>query len=204
MKKYDVLIIGGGVAGMSCALMFGSAHNFSFAKDKKIGIILHQKSSSLQNALFNNVLGFAPNILGKDILENGKKQLQELYPNISLIENEKALQIEDKLNVITVHSNKEIYTTEKIIVAVGPKNFAIKGLEKYVEPHSKLPIEKQRTQLKNTNHIVDDNIYVTGVLAGLRSQFAIASGSGAMVATDILSEWNNGNPVKVHDSITLQ
>ncbi|MCF6279478.1 MAG: FAD-dependent oxidoreductase [Flavobacteriaceae bacterium] len=201
---FDVLIIGGGVAGMSCALLFGSAEKHPFVKGKKIGIIIHQRSSSLQNAVFNNVLGVAPNTFGKDILENGKNQLQELYPTISLIENEKALSIEKKSNQIIVNTNKNEYTSEKIIVAVGPKNFAIKGLEEYTELHSKLPSEKQRTQLKNTNHIVDDGIYVVGVLAGLRSQFAIASGSGVSVATDILSEWNNGNPVKVHDSVTLQ
>ena len=162
-----------------------------------------RKNFLLQNALFNNVLGLALNTLGKDILENGKKQLQELYPTISLIENEKVLRVENSLESITIFTNKNSYSALKIVLAVGSKNFDIKGLEEYTELHSKLPPEKQRTQLKNTNHIVDNGIYVAGVLAGLRSQFAIASGSGTIVATDILSEWNNGNPVKVHDSITL-
>ena len=200
---FDVLIIGGGVAGMSCALLFGSAEKLPFAKDKKIGLIIHQRSSSLQNAVFNNVLGIPLNTLGEDILKDGKKQLQEQYPTIELIDNEKVLRIQKNGNHITVFTNKGSYKSQKIVVAVGPKNFAIKGLEKYTELHSKLPPEKKRTQLKNTNHIVDENIYVAGVLAGLRSQFAIASGSGTIVATDILSEWNSGNPVKVHDSITL-
>ncbi len=40
------------------------------------------------------------------------------------------------------------------------------------------------------------------LLAGWRSQFAIASGSGAHVATDILTLWNDGKHVKVHDKIT--
>ena len=54
---YDVLIIGGGAAGMSCALVLGSAHQKPFAETKKIGIIAHQRASHLQTALFNNVLG---------------------------------------------------------------------------------------------------------------------------------------------------
>ena len=45
---FDVLIIGGGVSGMSCALVLGSAHKKPFVTDKKIGIITHQKASSLQ------------------------------------------------------------------------------------------------------------------------------------------------------------
>ena len=37
---FDVLIIGGGVAGMSCALVLGSAQFKPYAKDKKIGILI--------------------------------------------------------------------------------------------------------------------------------------------------------------------
>ena len=43
--SYDVLIVGAGAAGMSCALVLGSAKNKPFAIDKKIGIIAHQKTS---------------------------------------------------------------------------------------------------------------------------------------------------------------
>ena len=42
---------------------------------------------------------------------------------------------------------------------------------------------------------------MAGTLAGWRSQFAMASGSGAHVATDILTLWNNGTHTKVHDKI---
>jgi len=75
---FDVLIIGGGVAGMSAALVLGSAKKKPFALDKKIGILMHQKSSALNGALFNNVLGIAPGTTGKELLENGRKQL--IYP----------------------------------------------------------------------------------------------------------------------------
>jgi hypothetical protein len=71
----------------------------------------------------------------------------------------------------------------------------------YVEPNQKIPIEKQRIQLKNTDHKVTEGIYVMGTLAGLRSQVAIAAGSGAAVATDILTLWNGGIHTQAHDSI---
>ncbi len=57
---FDVLIIGSGVADMSCAQILGSAKNKPYLLDKKIEIVIHQKSSSLEKAVFNNVLGFAP------------------------------------------------------------------------------------------------------------------------------------------------
>ena len=199
---YDVLIIGGGAAGMSCALVLGSAKNKPFAKYKNIGIIMHQKASALQNGLFNNALGIKPGTTGTELLEGGKKQLSEVYPHINQIEKEKVISISHENDFITVTTNKNNYQSKTIVVAVGPSNlFNIDGLMQYLEPHQKLPPQKDRIQLKNINHLITDNIYVAGVLAGLRSQFAIACGSGASVATDILSNWNNGNHTMIHDEI---
>ena len=71
----------------------------------------------------------------------------------------------------------------------------------YVEPHKKALPEKQRIQLRNRDHKVAEGIYVIGTLAGWRSQLAIAAGSGAAVATDILTLWNDNIPTHAHDSI---
>ena len=60
---FDCLIIGGGVSGMQCALILGSAKKEPFVVDKKIAIIMHQRSSHLENALFNNALGLSPKTL---------------------------------------------------------------------------------------------------------------------------------------------
>lgn len=199
---YDVLIIGGGAAGMSCALVLGSAHIKSFAENKKIGLIAHQKASHLQTALFNNALGLPPKTTGESILNSGLKQLSELYPHVNQILNEKVLEVQGEAGNFTLITNKSIYKSKIIAIALGYTNaFYIKGLEHFVEPHAKARPEKQRIQLKNTDHLVAQGIYVAGTLAGWRSQFAIASGSGASVATDILTLWNNGNHVKVHDKI---
>jgi hypothetical protein len=200
--EFDVLIIGGGAAGMSCALVLGSAIIKPYAFNKKIGIVLHQKSSALDCALFNNVLGMDAGTTGKEILEQGKIQLSENYPHVNQIENEKVLKIDGVAGNFTIHTNKNTFQSKIIVVAVGKSNlFHIEGLMKYVEPHQNLPVKKQRIQLKNINHKVAENIYVAGVLAGWRSQFAMAAGSGAHVATDILTLWNHGETSMVHDSI---
>ena len=201
---FDALIIGGGAAGMSCALVLGSAKNKIFAKDKHIGIITHQKTSHLQTALFNNVLGLAPGTTGASILESGKKQLTNLYPHIEQIDKEKVLEIYKLKDLFTVKTNKNTYTTKLVVIAVGYTNLmTIKGLNKFIEPHPRAAIEKERIWLKNVNHLIEENLYVAGTLAGWRSQFAIASGSGAHVATDILTLWNSGKHTKVHDKIEL-
>jgi thioredoxin reductase len=199
---FDVLIIGGGVSGVSCALVMGSAHKKPFVNDKKIGIIVHQKSSALQDALFNNAYGIPAGKLGSELLNESLDQLQNLYPHITQIEDEKVLKIEGDYPNFKVITNKNFYSTKNIVVAIGSANtFAIEGLMQFVEPHKKAIAEKQRIQLKNEDHKVADGIYVAGTLAGHRSQLTIAAGSGAAVATDILTLWNDGISCQAHDSI---
>ena len=198
--RYDLLIIGGGAAGMQCALVIGSAVNKPYASDKRTAIVMHQKASHLQNALFNNVLGLKPGTLGRDILNNGREHLQQLYPHIEQIANEKVTAISGEEGDFQVITNRSTYVAEKVVIAVGYTDlFNIRGLETFIEPHAMSPAGKNRIQLRNENHLVLPGLWVAGTLAGWRSQFAIAAGSGAQVATDVLTLWNNGEHTKVHD-----
>lgn len=204
---FDVLIIGGGVSGMSCALVLGSAKNKPFVTDTRIGIITHQKNSNLQEAIINNAYGIPSGKLGADLLTESIQHLSENYPHIIQISSEKVLKVEGECSSascpeFTITTNKNTYKSKMIVLSIGAANtFAIEGLMHYVQPHQKALAEKQRIQLKNYDHKVAEGIYVTGTLAGLRSQVAIAAGSGAAVATDILTLWNDGIPTQVHDSI---
>ncbi|NRD18879.1 NAD(P)/FAD-dependent oxidoreductase [Winogradskyella eckloniae] len=199
---FDAIIIGGGAAGLSCALVLGSAQHKPFAKEKQIGIITHQKTSHLQNALFNNVLGLKPGTLGADILNDGLAQLRNLYPHINQISKEKVLSVTKQDEHFIIETNKNSYASTIVVVAVGYTSLMhIDGLKSYIEPHPRAATEKDRIWLKNEDHLIEKNLYVAGTLAGWRSQFAIASGSGAHVATDILTLWNGGKHTKVHDKI---
>ena len=199
---FDVLVIGGGVSGVSCALVLGSAHNKEFVTTKKIGIFTHQKASSLQNALFNNAYGISAGKLGSDLLVESTQQLHDLYPHVAQIQGEKVMKIEGSYPDFTVFTNKNSYQTKNIVVAIGSSNtFDIEGLMQYVIPHKKTVPEKLRIQLENQDHLVTVGVYVAGTLAGLRSQLSIAAGSGAAVATDILTLWNDGISTQIHDSI---
>ena len=199
---FDILILGGGVSAMSCGLVLGSAKDKPFVSNKNIGIFTHQKTSSLQEALFNNAYGIPPGTLGSNLLKESIIHLSEMYPHITQIPNEKVLKIEGVFPEFTVTTNKKSYKTKMIVVAIGSANtFAIDGLLQYVEPHQKSLPEKHRIQLKNIDHKVAEGIYVIGTLAGWRSQLAIAAGSGAAVATDILTLWNGNIQTHAHDSI---
>lgn len=199
---FDVLILGGGVAGISCALVLGSAVSKPFVADKKIGVIAHQKASSLQDALFNNSYGIAPGTTGAQLLKESIQHLNDLYPHVIQINGQKVLRIEGEYPKFTVVTNKESYTAKRIVVAIGYANtFYVEGLMQYVMPHRKAAPEKQRIQLENVDHLVAPGIYVAGNLAGWRSQLSIAAGSGASVATDILTEWNEGKHSQSHDKV---
>ena len=118
------------------------------------------------------------------------------------IEGEKAIALTREYPNFNLITNKNLYATKNIVIAIGASNnFAIEGLLKFVEPHKKSIVEKQRIQLKNIDHKVAEGIYVVGTLAGHRSQLAIAAGSGAAVATDILTSWNDGISSQYHDAI---
>lgn len=199
---FDVLIIGGGVSGMSAALIFGSAQHKPFMSNKKIGVIVHQKTSSLQTAVFYNAYGIPMGKLGSELLEESKIHLASLYPHIHQIEDEKVLEINGEINNYRVITTKKTHFAKKIILGIGASNpFTINGLEEFVMPHQKAAAEKNRLQLKNNDYVVKPGIYVVGTLAGLRSQLVIAAGSGAAVATDIMTLWNNNNPVQIHDAL---
>lgn len=199
---FDALIIGGGVSGMQCALVLGSANSKPFAADKKVAIIMHQRASHLENALFNNVLGLAPKSLGKDILIRGKEHLSSIYPDVSQIENEKVLSVNEINGIYFIETNKTSYQSKIVILALNySKPFLIKGLDEFIIPHQKAHPEKDRIQLKNEDHLIKKGLYCCGTIAGCRSQFAIAAGSGASVATNILTLWNGNNPTKIHDKL---
>jgi thioredoxin reductase len=200
MNLFDVLIIGGGVSGMQCALILGSSKEKLFAKDKNIGIIFHQKTSHLHSALFNNVLGIETGTLGETILKKGKNQLTSSYPNVTQREGEKVLAVKDLGNRFKITTNKNEYHSHIVVIALNyAKPFSIDGLDVYVEPHARANPKKNRIQLKNSNHLIKKGLYACGTIAGWRSQFAIAAGSGASVATDILTLWNDNTPTKIHD-----
>ena len=121
---------------------------------------------------------------------------------LSKLIGEKVLKISRSVEGFTIKTNKSSYNAKLVVIAVGYTNLmSIKGLESYIEPHPRAAAEKGHIWLKNDNHLIENGLYVAGTLAGWRSQFAIASGSGAQVATDILTLWNDGNHTKVHDKI---
>lgn len=199
---FDVLIVGGGVSGVSCALILGSALSRPYAEGKKVGIFTHQKASSLQNGLYNNAYGIAPGTTGQELLTTSLEHLASVYPAVEQFPLEKVTNVEGTAGNFTVTTSKDTYHAKMVVIAIGSANsFDLEGLMQYVIPNKKAIPEKNRIQLINEDRLVAEGLYVAGTLAGQRSQLAIAAGSGAAVGADILSLWNDGKHTQSHDSV---
>ena len=83
------------------------------ANGKKVGIITHQKSSALNTAELNNVLGFKKGTKGADILEEGMNQLSDLYPRVVQIDKEKVVSVkgESPNLIVKIESFSPILST---------------------------------------------------------------------------------------------
>ncbi len=198
---YDLIIIGGGPSALSCALVVGSAGQKEYMKDKKIGIIANQKASDMNAAVLNNLYGVEQGVKGKDFLKDSLKQL-DMFKNVEKLNPDTVNSVLDKGEFYEVKTEKDSYQAKNVVLAIGhsKKVKDIEGLDKYVEKHVNTPSAMERFALKNKNLLVDGKgMFVAGVLSGCSSQVAIAAGTGADIAVQLLTKWNNGEFDHHHD-----
>ncbi len=196
--RYDVIIIGGGASGLSCALTLASAkgRGWDWAENRRY-LVLDTGKSDMNKALFNNVPGVPQGLTGKELIEKIKEQIKS-YGGVDFLE-EKAVKVEGEKGNFKVYteSGKEL-SSEYVVLASGFHRFGIEcdGIEIVDNPKSPKP---GRIMIKHDGDFrVRDGLYVAGLLAGVSSMFATAAGVGVQVAINILSEWA-GAPVVIHD-----
>jgi len=196
--KYDVVIVGGGASGLSCALTLASARGrgWVWAEDRRY-LVLDTGRSDMNRAMFNNVPGVPQGTLGKEMIDKIKEQIKS-YGGVDFAED-KVLRVEgEKGNFkILTESGKE-YQSEFVGLASGFHRFDIEceGVEVVDNPKSPKP---GRVMVKHDgDYRIRDGLYVAGLLAGASSMFTAAAGTGVQVAINILSEWA-GKPIVIHD-----
>ncbi len=203
MRYYDIVIVGGGVSGLSCAIILGSGleHELEFIKGKSV-LIIDDDSSDLKKAKLNNVPGIKRGTAGKELLNELKNQMKEY--SIKILQDSVISIKKDGEFFINTKENKTIQA-QVLVLATGFKAFNIEGLNLKVmeNPLSPKPARvmiettKNYEAIDNTGAVVE-NLYVAGLLAGFSSMYACASGSGVQVAINILNKYA-GKPVVIHD-----
>ena len=195
-NKYSVIIVGGGPAGLTTALTLASANGkFPFVNGRRY-LVIYDEYSDLDKALLKNVPGIHVGTLGKDLLKRIREQVNS-YENVELVQGKVVKAEGEKGNFKVYIKDGKQFEGEILVLATGFHKFDIEGLNIEVVEHHNSP-RPNKVMLKHKNNKVTDGLYVAGLLAGEPTMFASASGSGAKVACDILSEWA-GKTVVVHD-----
>lgn len=193
---YHVIIVGGGASGLSCALTLASARGrgWQWAEEKRY-LVFDLDNSDLKKAFLRNVPGIEA-ILGEELLEKIKRQI-ESWGGVEILK-EGVVRIEKKGDLFEVESSSgKVFNTEYVVLASGFHGFDIKGLKVEVVENPKSP-KPGRVMIKHKDYQVDEKLFVIGTLAGLSSHFASCAGSGVEVAIEILSRYA-GKRIVIHD-----
>lgn len=157
---YDVIIIGGGPAGISAGLYTQRAN--------KKTLIIYQESTSLQKAAkIENYYGFEDGISGSNLYKTGIKQAQNIGIKTLKEEVIRVGIIEEGFEVVT---DKNIYFAKAIIIAIGTK--------------------KNKTNIKGVKELEGKGVSYCAICDGFfyknRNVAVIGSGSYALSETNDL------------------
>lgn len=113
---YDTIILGAGPAGVSAALYCKRAN--------KDVLMIYSKDSSLMKAhKIDNYYGFEKGISGEDLYKIGIRQAENIGVNTI---DEEVIKIEMDNKLFKVVTNKTIYESKTIILAIGAKKNSLK------------------------------------------------------------------------------
>ncbi len=196
MEKYNIIIIGGGVSGLSCAITLGSAGSkLDVASDKKI-LVIDAGESHLNKAQLYNVAGITEGTKGPELLDFMVKQAKS-YKNVTLLSGTVVSVTGTKDDFTITTKSDDTFYADIVVFANGMQTIDVKGIDDLVVDHMRAP-RPGMVMIKNDNGKISDGKYVTGCAAGVSSMFSTAAGYGAQTATDIISTWA-GKYTVVHD-----
>lgn len=197
MKNYNVIIVGGGVSGLSCALHIASAKKSKdWAKDKSI-LVVDAGKSDLNKAQLFNAPGITSGLTGTELLANLRKQV-ESYGGVDFSEDE-VKDVQGEHGDFTVSfANGESNKSELVVIATGFNAMTIASLADKTSVNANAPrAGKVQLQIDSENQI-KKGLFAAGAVSGASSMFASAAGSGVQVSCNIFKLWN-GSPAYVHD-----
>lgn len=196
MKHYDLAIIGGGISGLSAALILsaGIKDNKSL-EDKKICVIDAGGSDALK-AQFFNAPGVKQGTSGKKAIKNLREQVLS-YGVVKLIDSRvKSIALEEENYLMTLRKESEL-TADKLLLATGFRSWDIEGLELPVKKFTRTTNDT-RVAMKHKQYKISKNIHVCGLLADVSSHYPIVAGTGAQAAINIMHDWT-GEWIVIHD-----
>ena len=196
MKIYDLAIIGGGISGLSAALILSAGiKDNENLKDKKICVIDAGGSDALK-AQFLNAPGVKQGTSGKKAIQKLVDQVQS-YGKAKIHNGRitEIVKVEDSF-IIKTKKGKE-YSASSLLLATGFRSWDIVGLELPLKRFTRTTNDS-RVAIEHTEYKVSDNIYVCCLLADVSSHYPIVAGTGAQAAINIMYDWT-GEWIVIHD-----
>ena len=202
MAIIDLIIIGGGASGLSCAITLASAHRKPWFGDRRI-LVVDDDRSDLNQAILYNAPGVSPGTTGTELLQELRTQLEQF--SVASVLESRALRIRrhPDSGFEVALDDGTTPRCEALVLATGYKRWEVEGLSNDPVRHPRGG-KSNRIMLEHDGiYLVEPDLHVAGLLAGGSSQFAIAAGIGAQVAVEILSNWA-GKRTHVHDVISSE
>lgn len=187
MSPWDVVVIGGGVAGLQAAVYTAKAGEETAVLDA--GDPWVTNTDDIQN-----LVGF-DSVPGSRLVESGRKKVESFGGELVDVTVER---VERTASGLSVTTTDDIYGTDYVIVASA-------GTLDYLEP---LDLEftdgvdgqyymERHVRTDSTNR-AGDGVYAAGLARTWEFQTAVAVGDGAKAATNLLTE-KYGEPYMDHD-----
>jgi len=176
MNDYDIIIAGGGVAGLSAALFLGRA-------GLSVALFDEAESSLYRVSRVNNYLGFPDGIPGTELLELGTRQAKRFGATIHSARIERALPCE---NGFIVQSGGQEYACARLILASNKRTDLATALGIPLGGHGGHGGRFVAVDAEGRTSV--PNCYAVGRITGLPSQAIISAGDGAKTAIAIIQQ----------------
>lgn len=172
----DVIVIGGGAAGLSAAVFTARAGRST--------LVLDEGNSVLKWALLNNYLGFPGGIAGGDLRAAGLRQAEQAGAEVLEAQVTGIDRVDGGFRVRTEAGDFEGRT---LLLATGMAAGLGEALGVAVEP-GREPKMGQVYRVDADGRTSVPGVWAAGVAAGTTSHAIVAAGDGARVAVNLLSE----------------
>ena len=184
MEQYAVVVVGGGVAGLSAAIFLARAH-------VSVAVFDQAESSLHRVSRVNNYLGFPNGVGGSELIELGRRQAARFG---AAILNENIRAVERTEAGFKVVSDAKVRDADFLILASNKRTdiAQLLGLELGGFGNRFVSVDANgQTAL--------DRCYAVGRITALPSQAAVSAGDGARVAISIIQRIRGGYYVD-HDT----
>ncbi|MFP4038156.1 MAG: FAD-dependent oxidoreductase [Candidatus Nanohaloarchaea archaeon] len=183
----DVIVIGGGLAGLQAAVMTAKAGEETLVLDTGESFVL--STSNIQNLVGHD------SIAGKELLESGREKVENFGGKIR---QEEAVKLERTDSGLKVSTQESDYTAEYVVIA-SAGNLEFIDLEVEFEEGVEGPYMMDRHIVTDKSNRAGENVYAAGLANTWEYQSSVAIGDGAKAAVNLLTD-KYGEPFEDHDT----